>query len=44
MGLVKQKEAGERSVDGYEVNQDLAWKVNAEATKRIAVVSASIDS
>jgi len=31
-------------VDGCEVNQDLAWKVNAEATKRIAVVCASIDS
>jgi dTDP-4-dehydrorhamnose reductase len=31
-------------VDGCEINQDLAWKVNAEATKHIAVASASVGS
>ena len=29
-------------VDGCEINRDLAWKVNAEATKHIAIASASI--
>jgi len=31
-------------VDGCEINRDLAWKVNAEATKQIAIASASINS
>jgi dTDP-4-dehydrorhamnose reductase len=31
-------------VDGCETNQDLAWKINAEATKHVAIASASIDS
>jgi dTDP-4-dehydrorhamnose reductase len=31
-------------VDGCEVNRELAWKVNAEATKHIAKASASIGS
>jgi len=29
-------------VDGCEINKDLAWKVNAEATKHIATASTSI--
>jgi len=29
-------------VDGCEINQDLAWKVNAEATKHLAEASASV--
>jgi len=32
------------NVDDCEVNQDLAWKVNVEATKPIAIASASINS
>jgi dTDP-4-dehydrorhamnose reductase len=32
------------NVDGCEVNRDLAWKVNVEATKHIAIASASINS
>jgi dTDP-4-dehydrorhamnose reductase len=31
-------------VDGCEINQDLAWKVNAEATKHIAIASAKVNS
>jgi len=31
-------------VDGCEINQDLAWKVNAEATKHIAEASAKANS
>jgi len=31
-------------VDGCEINQNLAWKVNAEATKNLAIVSPSINS
>jgi len=31
-------------VDGCKTNQDLAWKINAEATKHIAIASASINS
>lgn len=31
-------------VEGCETNQDLAWKVNAEATKHLAIASASIGS
>lgn len=31
-------------VDGCEIQRDLAWKVNAEATKQIATASASISS
>jgi len=31
-------------VDGCEINRDLAWKANAEATKHIAMASASINS
>ena len=31
-------------VDGCETNQDLAWKINAEATKHIAIASADISS
>jgi len=31
-------------VDGCETNRDLAWKVNAEATKQIAIASARINS
>jgi len=31
-------------VDGCEINQDLAWKTNAEATKNVAIASASINS
>ena len=31
-------------VDGCEINRDLAWKVNAEATKHVAMASASINS
>ena len=31
-------------VDGCETNQDLAWKINAEATKHIAIASANINS
>jgi len=31
-------------VDGCEVNRDLAWKVNAEATKNIAMASTSTGS
>lgn len=31
-------------VDGCEVNKNLAWKVNAEATKHIAMASTSIGS
>lgn len=32
------------NVDGCETNKDLAWKVNAEATKQIATASANIDA
>lgn len=32
------------NVDGCETNRDLAWKVNAEATKHLAIASASIGS
>ncbi len=32
------------NVDDCEINRDLAWKVNAEATKYIAMVSASTSS
>lgn len=31
-------------VDGCETNRDLAWKINAEATKQIAIASTRIDS
>jgi dTDP-4-dehydrorhamnose reductase len=31
-------------VDGCEINRDLAWKVNAEATKHIAEASAKVNS
>jgi dTDP-4-dehydrorhamnose reductase len=31
-------------VDGCEINRDLAWKVNVEATKHLAVASAEIES
>jgi len=31
-------------VDGCEINKDLAWKANAEATKHLAIASASINS
>jgi len=31
-------------VDGCEMNKDLAWKVNAEATKHIAIISAKVSS
>lgn len=31
------------NVDGCEVNPDFAWRVNAEATKRIAMTSAKIN-
>lgn len=31
-------------VDGCEINQDLAWKANAEATKNLAIASARVDS
>ena len=31
-------------VDSCEINQDLAWKANVEATKHVAIASASIDS
>jgi len=31
-------------VDGCEINQDLAWKINAEATKNIAKASAGISA
>jgi len=31
-------------VDGCETNQDLAWKINAEATKQIAIASTRINS
>jgi len=31
-------------VDGCEINRNLAWKVNAEASKHIAIASASIGS
>jgi dTDP-4-dehydrorhamnose reductase len=31
-------------VDGCETNQNLAWKINAEATKHIATASANINS
>jgi len=31
-------------VDSCEINRDLAWKVNAEATKHLAIASASIGS
>jgi len=31
-------------VDGCEINRDIAWKVNVEATKQIATASASINS
>jgi dTDP-4-dehydrorhamnose reductase len=32
------------NVDGCEINKDLAWKVNAEATKHIAIASANINA
>lgn len=31
-------------VDGCETNKDLAWKMNAEATKGIAIASTQVDS
>jgi len=31
-------------VDGCETNRDMAWKVNAEATKHVAIVAADINS
>lgn len=31
-------------VEGCEINRDLAWKVNAEATKQLAMLSASINA
>jgi dTDP-4-dehydrorhamnose reductase len=31
-------------VDGCEINKDMAWKVNAEATKHLAMVSANLNS
>jgi dTDP-4-dehydrorhamnose reductase len=31
-------------VDGCETNQNLAWKINAEPTKHIAIASANINS
>jgi len=31
-------------VDGCETNRDMAWKVNAEATKHVAIASANINS
>ena len=31
-------------VDGCEINRDLAWKVNAEATKHLAIASTGINS
>ena len=31
-------------VDGCEINQDLAWKVNAEATKHVAIASDNVNS
>lgn len=31
-------------VDGCETNQELAWKVNAEATKHLAIASAHVNS
>ncbi|MEM3833393.1 MAG: dTDP-4-dehydrorhamnose reductase [Thermoprotei archaeon] len=31
-------------VEGSEINKELAWKINAEATKNIAKASANIDS
>lgn len=32
------------NVDGCETHKDLAWKINAEATKHIAIASANIDA
>jgi len=32
------------NVDGCEINKDLAWKVNAEATKHIAIASTNTDA
>jgi dTDP-4-dehydrorhamnose reductase len=32
------------NVDGCEINRELAWKINAEATKHIAVASANTNS
>jgi dTDP-4-dehydrorhamnose reductase len=32
------------NVDGCEINKDLAWKVNAEATKHIAITSTNINA
>ena len=31
-------------VDGCEINRELAWKVNAEATKHLAIASAHVNS
>jgi dTDP-4-dehydrorhamnose reductase len=31
-------------VDGCETNQDLAWKINAEATRHVAIASAGVNS
>ena len=31
-------------VDGCEINRELAWKVNAEATKHLAIASAQVNS
>jgi dTDP-4-dehydrorhamnose reductase len=31
-------------VDGCEANKDLAWKVNAEATKHVAIASTKVDA
>jgi len=36
--------AAHTDVDGCEINKDLAWKVNAEATKHIAIASTNINS
>ena len=32
------------NVDGCEINKDLAWKVNAESTKHIAIASTNINA
>lgn len=32
------------SVDGCEINENLAWKVNAEATKHIAMASTNVNA
>jgi len=36
--------AAYRDVEGCEINRDLAWRVNAEVTKDLATVSASVNA